>query len=91
VATENFTYKDFAEGYRDFEEVAVNGYIWAPGAFQALGYVYLNLDPNLSSVEEANCTYLLQRARQVLSGLVGPLGEECSVGIDSSGGRGEVS
>jgi hypothetical protein len=29
VARENFTYADFAEGYRDFEEVAVNGYTLA--------------------------------------------------------------
>jgi len=93
VARENFTYKDFAEGYRDFDEVAVNGYIQAQGAFQALGYVYLNLDPNLSPVEEANYAYLFQRASQMLFGLVGPLGEEkkCSVGVDSSGGRGEGS
>ena len=38
VARENFTYTDFAEGYRDFEEVVVNGYILAQGAFEALGY-----------------------------------------------------
>ena len=79
----NFTYKDFAEGYRDFEEVAVNGYTRAQGAYQALAYVYLNLDRNLSSVEETNCVYLLQRAGQMLFGLVGPLE------VDSSGGRAE--
>ena len=76
VARENFTYTDFAEGYRDFEEVMVNGYTLAQGAFQALGYVYLNLDPNLSPVEEANCAYLMQRAGQMLFGVVGALREE---------------
>jgi hypothetical protein len=43
----------------------------AQGAFEALGYVYLNLDPNLSPVEEANCAYLIQGASQMLFGLVG--------------------
>jgi len=73
---ENFTYADFTEGYRDFEEVAVDGYARSQGAFEALGYVFLNLDPNLSPAEEANCTYLLRRAGLMLFGLVGSLGEE---------------
>jgi hypothetical protein len=76
MAREKFTYADFAEGYRDFEEVVVNGYIQAHAAFQALGYVYLNLDPKLSPVEETNCVYLMQRASGMLFGLVGPLREE---------------
>jgi hypothetical protein len=63
VARENFTYTDFTEGYR----------VPAQGAFEALGY---NLDPNLSSVEEANCAYLMQRASQMLFGVVGFLGQE---------------
>jgi hypothetical protein len=75
VPGEIFTYADFSEGYRDFEEVAGDGYARAQGAFEALGYVYLNLDNNLSPVEEANCAYLMQRANQMLFGLVGPLGE----------------
>jgi hypothetical protein len=54
----------------------VDGYIGAKGAFEALGYVYLNLDPNLSPAEEANCAYLLQRASQMLFGSVGFLGGE---------------
>jgi hypothetical protein len=76
VARQNFTYTDFTEGYRDFEEVAVTGYMRAQGAFEALGYVYLNLQPDLSPVEEANCTYLMQRANQMLYGLVGSLAED---------------
>jgi hypothetical protein len=69
MAREKFTYADFAEGYRDFEEVVVNGYIQAHAAFQALGYVYLNLDPKLSPVEETNCVYLMQRASGMLFGV----------------------
>jgi hypothetical protein len=76
VAGENFTYADFTEGYRDFEEVAVNGYVPVQGAFQALGYIFLNLDPNLSPVEDANCAYLMQRAGRMLFGLVGSLEED---------------
>jgi hypothetical protein len=71
VAQEKFSYTDFTEGYRDFEEVVVDGYIPAQGAFEALGHIYLNLDSNLSTVEEANCAYLMQRASQMLFGLVG--------------------
>ena len=65
MARETFTHADFAEGYRDFEEVLVKGYIQAQGAFEALAYIYLNL-PNMSPAEEANCAYLMQRAGQML-------------------------
>ena len=79
MARENFTYADFTEGYRaqTLEEVVVDGYARAQkGSLEALGYAYSNLDYTLSPVEEANCTYLMQRASQMLFGLVGFLGEE---------------
>jgi hypothetical protein len=76
VPGETFTYTEFTEGYRDFEEVVADGSIEPRAAFEALAYVYLNLGPNLSSAEEANCAYLLQRANQMLFGWVGLLGEK---------------
>jgi hypothetical protein len=76
VPRENFTYTDFAEGYRDFEEVVADGSIQVQAAFEALSHIYLNLDPTLSPMEEANCAYLMHRANQMLFGLVGFLGED---------------
>jgi hypothetical protein len=76
MARENFTYSDFTEGYRDFEEVAVNGYTRGQGAFEALAYLYLNLNSELSSMEQANCAYLMWRASDMLFGVVGSLGDE---------------